>query len=379
MSSNWTSSDQEGLAATEAIPPGRASSPDAIPPGRPIPPGRAIPPGRPIPAGRAIPPGRPIPPGRAIPPGRPIPPGRAIPPGRPIPPGRGDQLAEVLDPAQWGAALATLFYERSAVVRLGARLVAAEHRVPLLAIDRAAKPPAYVQPGGAVPEGKDGTVGLDPRKFKLGAVVRVSSERFDAAMENAELIGLLLEDLAEALALRADRAFLAGPGGDVEPKGIKRRDQVHKVKKPKPGADDLETAREILKTLRDEQHVVFRNPGWVLHPATFDRLTRELTLPSGNPLDASPLLAADGSDGGTLLGYPFVTSEAAKEGERKPTMFFSADWSEAWIGADPALATVEISTSAAFASDDILIRAVMRHDFTLRRPEFFAISPPDSA
>jgi HK97 family phage major capsid protein len=368
MSTDWTSSDQEGVAATEAIPPGRPIPPGrAIPPGRPIPPGRALNARGTIPAPAAIPPGRPIPPGRAIPPGRPIPPGRAIPPGRPIPPGRGDQLAEILDPAQWGAVVSTLFYERSAVLRLGARLVAAEHKVPLPVIDRTTSD--YLQPGQDIPEVQDGGGGVDPTANKLGAVVRISSERFGVALENPEVTALLLEDLAEALALRADRAFLQGDGKS-KPQGIKGAKGVQDVKTK---GDELATAREILRRLRQRPDVVFRNPGWVLSPITVDALTKNPKLPSGNPLDASPLLQADGSDGGTLIGYPFVTSEAASDGGT-PAMFFSADWGEAWIAAYRGLATVDISTDAAFGQDDVLIRAVMRHDFNLRRPTFFVFS-----
>jgi HK97 family phage major capsid protein len=370
MSSDWMSSDDEGLAGTEAIPAGRP-----IPADRPIPAGRAIPAGRPIPAGRAIPAGRPIPAGRAIPAGRPIPAGRAggvqpeaIPAGRPIPAGRGDQLAGVLEPAQWGAVVSTLLFERSALLRLGARLIAADQKVPLLTIDRSTAD--YVESRNPLPEGSDGDAGLNPTAYKLGAVLRLSSERFGAAMDNSESIGPLLEDLAEALALRADGAFLVGTGRN-EPRGIANRVDEGVHDEPLD-ADRLAAAREMLAELRGRADVVFRNPGWVLHPRILEDLGK-IKLPNGNPLGASPLLQGDGSDGGLLLGYAFVTSEAASK-NGSPAMFFSADWSEAWIAADRWLAAVDISSSTAFGTDELLVRAVTRHDFTLRRPRFFAFS-----
>jgi HK97 family phage major capsid protein len=207
----------------------------------------------------------------------------------------------------------------------------------------------------------------------LAALVRVPGERFRGALERPEVAGVLLEDLAEGLALRADNAFLHGTGIPSEPVGIRRRvaDGVHQVP---AGADGLATARAVLTVLRGQQRTPFRNPGWLLHPNALDALTG-VALPDGNPLDASAILQADGSDGGTFLGYPFVASEAAEDGQGNPTMYFSADWSEAWLGADRDLAAVDVSDDAAFERDAKLVRAVMRHDFALRRPNVFAFSP----
>ena len=147
----------------------------------------------------------------------------------------------------------------------------------------------------------------------------------------------------------------------------------------------------MLGEIRRREQVRFGNAGWVIHPYWLDALTRLLTEDAqqqgwGAGLDALSccLLAPDGRDGGRLFGFPYVVTRAATgrlaAGERtdigdsdldRAWIYFSSDWSEAWIGADPDVVAVDVSVDAHFQSDETVVRAVVNHDFLLRRPRFF--------
>jgi hypothetical protein len=61
----------------------------------------------------------------------------------------------------------------------------------------------------------------------------------------------------------------------------------------------------------------------------------------------------------------------------KTRIHLSSDWSEAWIGVEHEPVTVSISVDAEFQSDETVIRAVMNHDFLLRRPGYFLYADRD--
>jgi HK97 family phage major capsid protein len=134
----------------------------------------------------------------------------------------------------------------------------------------------------------------------------------------------------------------------------------------------------MVRQLRNVDRVRFAKPGWVIDVRTLEALTTS-TDGLGRTLDATRLLVLDDADGGFLLGYPFVATTAAREGSTrnpKSRMYFSADWSEAWIGIDQHLVSVDFSTETAFTTDETIVRAVMHHDFVVRTPRLFAFTLP---
>ena len=189
---------------------------------------------------------------------------------------------------------------------------------------------------------------------------------------------------------KADRAFLQGDPVGLAPVGIRRTVAVQPNPAPRDANDVLQIVRTMVGTIRRRPQVRFGNAGWILHPFWVDALTRVLTtdyqqMGWGRGLDAASkeLLAPDGHDGGTLLGFPFISTRAATgdrdrvAGDAKKAdlsrawIHFSSDWSEAWIGAGRGLVTVDVSIDAEFQTDETVIRAVMNHDFLVRRPQYF--------
>lgn len=283
---------------------------------------------------------------------------------------------DVLDPVVWSADITELVYERSAVMRLGATVVFGidELQVPV------STPATGFRASGAVGPAPGGTVSvvLRPGDWKLEASIFVPVRLLYGLAANPHLAYAIKVDLAEALALTADQAFLSGAalGG---PQGI--GDRVARTGPAGGGGQLLTRLRSMSSAVRAAHPV--RSPGWILHPGALDDIAQFLTrngltqaAAEGRTVDTFPLLRYDGSDGGTLLGFPFVTSAPAAAANQT-LAYLSADWQEAWIGLDPYGVTVAVPGASAAAgapagSGDVVITASMPLDFTLRRPAAFA-------
>jgi hypothetical protein len=307
-----------------------------------------------------------------------------------------------LDPATWSADIAELFCAMSATVRLGARIVydidsllipnrrveavylARPDRIDspgeLLEAEQRDTEPERARSAAAVGRSRvsAGQRLLRPSDHALSVQIVVRNSLIRTVERHPDVADALKQDIARALVFEADGAFLHGGDGQPEPAGI----TAYCRELGNGGSDNpLELARAILRQLRVEEPKRFENPGWIFDPATLDELTRQLTaenVPSKErsmrTLDATRLLELDGLDGGMLLGYPFLVSRAAAEEDDASRMYFSSDWAEAWIAAGSDLVCVDFSTEADFAADSTIVRAVMNHDFVVRRPGLFTFT-----
>jgi HK97 family phage major capsid protein len=309
---------------------------------------------------------------------------------------RGDGGDGLLDPDEWADDIAELFFATSAVVRLGASIVVADEPVRLPSIESAPgvaryiPRPAVIDPSSAPqpdttdrkkPAADAGQRILRPERHEVAVTVAIPNEVARALAETPELAWPLKQDLADDLALAADRAFLRGAGDD-EPLGITSTFGVLSLP---PGTDFIGAFRRALAQAYATQ-TPLRAPGWVISAARYAALVTALTDDGrgeagagGRTLDNSRLLTYDGNGGGLLFGYPFaITPAATQPGAMPPVdeVYFAADWREAWIAVDRQLVTVDLSTDADFGTDETVVRAVMRHDFVVRRPRAFVHTVP---
>jgi HK97 family phage major capsid protein len=291
---------------------------------------------------------------------------------------------------EWSEDTAELVCEHSAVIRLGARVVVSRHAVALPGLQGGPRPRYLQQRQPIDPATGDSRrqrterkpeVHLDhrvlrPGEHELAVQVVVPDGLLDVLAEQPEVAWAVKDDLASALAREADAAFLHGTGGS-SPLGIAN---TAGVLAPPPAVDPLADARAMVSAARIAGHGRFRTPGWVLHPRKLDALSGLLTTdfqagaPGGTSLDSERLLSYDGYDGGSLLGYPFLVTSAALDPAGRPGSFFASDWHEAWVGVHERLVKIDVSAHARLESDEVVIRAVMHHDFALRRPELFTYS-----
>jgi capsid protein len=305
---------------------------------------------------------------------------------------RADVPDGVLDRDEWADDVAELFCATSAVLSLGASVVFADcdgdTPVPSIEVDRGVA--RYLptrrdvvepcRPAGATGassrEDSESTLPapseadlekpsmpaarriLRPRDHELAVKVVVPDDLARDLADRPELAWPLKQDLAEDLALSADGAFLRGTGRpSPEPCGISATSGVVQS----TGATGIDSFRQIVTELRRTPVAFFRAPGFILGPDVFDAVAK--TSLDSRSLDSTRLLEYDSR---RLFGYPYAISPAAGQ-----QVYFSADWGEAWIACDRALVTIDVSTSSHFQTDETVIRAVMRHDFLVRRPAAF--------
>jgi Phage capsid family len=294
---------------------------------------------------------------------------------------RDEEGDGTLDAAEWSAGVAEQFCQCSAVIRLGARVVYDDREVPVPAVeDPEAQPPFdYLEESARKPQARVSQRVLRPRDHELALKVILPNRLARDLVGYPELAWAMREDIARKLANRADRAFLHGVAANHEPVGVAGTQGVATQALPAGANPDLlATARAMIDHVR-RAGAHFNAAGWVLHPQALAELTAHTTgdfqgRGPGEALDSRRgLLAYDGADGGALLGYPFIVSDAAGQPN---DMVFSADWGEAWIGVDPDLVTVDISTDVNFQTDETVVRSVMHHDFVVRTPGAFIHTAP---
>jgi HK97 family phage major capsid protein len=285
-----------------------------------------------------------------------------------------------LDPGVWSQEITELFMQRSSLLRLGASLVASDGYVLIPTASNVATPPGYLDTTtqGGVEKGREKPLArvskerVWPDKSELAWQVAIPDNLFESIARYPEIAWRLKEDIARGLALVADRALLTGDGTQQRPKGIKARIGPPVTVAAK-GLDQLLFA--MLAKCRNARQDVYELAGWILHPTTFDKISR-LFQGQETSGGATRLLENDGTGGGRLLGFPFVLSSATGDDDGNDRrIFFSSDWGEAWLITYPEVVRVDISFETGFQQDETVIRAVLWHDFTLRRRDVFAYAP----
>jgi HK97 family phage major capsid protein len=300
-----------------------------------------------------------------------------------------------LDPEEWAADIAALFCEYSAVLRLGANLVSGLSELPFpnppvvgvarylpepkLGDDDDIDPAAVADATASVSKKTSTQLSyrrLKARAHELTVQIAVRNRLVRTIVQHPEVAWALKQDIASALAFRADQGFLRGKPDDRAPRGIAC---MKRTIAQEAGNDALDTARQMVSALRTSERR-FTNPGWILHPVTLDALGKLLSDHAAKN-DAGQLLTYDGADGGTLLGYPYIVSAATHAGapEESERLFFGSDWTEAWVGVEDPLVTVDVAPDIRLENDETVLRAVTQHDFVLRTPAMFVHTGPKEA
>jgi HK97 family phage major capsid protein len=294
-----------------------------------------------------------------------------------------------LVPPEFSEEIVKLLRARSAVMALGPRIVAVKKELDVTSISSGSSA-AYVAENAPIPV-SEMTFAQQAllRPKELAALVPISNRLLRDAVDSPDVEQVIREDLAEVLALRADLAFIEGTGTGGEPKGI--RNTAGTTSGPSfgtngrtPTFDDLKAVVASLRAL----NAPFMRPGWLFHPRLLATL-ETVKDTTGRYLADSDLLTFDAiGGGGTLLGFPFRTSGQIPTnittGSSSDTSYiiFSSDWQEAWVGENETL-TIEVSAEAAydagsglvsaFQNNQSLFRAIIAHDFALRRPQLFVV------
>jgi HK97 family phage major capsid protein len=295
-----------------------------------------------------------------------------------------------LVPVEVAAEVLTILRSRSAVMRMGPRIVPVEKELDVVSLASGATA-AYVSENFPIPTSEQTfaeSVLLRPKE--LAALVPVSDRLLRDAADSPDVEEVVREDLAEVLGLRADLAFLRGTG-TTEPLGVRNASGLTAA--PNLGANGaaptFDNLKDMVANLR-AANAPFERPGWIFNPRTINTLEKVKDGQGRYLADAGLLTFDRTGGGGTLLGFPFRTSTQIPinltTGSSTDTseIYFSSDWQECWIGENEEL-RIEISGEAAYTTDggttwisafqnrQHLFRATWSHDLGLRRPSLFSV------
>jgi HK97 family phage major capsid protein len=240
---------------------------------------------------------------------------------------------------------------------------------------------------------------MQPRP--LGSLVAVSNRLLaDAVAGNPSSAGsaemVIQADLADLMAVTMDAGLLTGAAGTASPKGILSYSGTTPLPAGVIGANGSSPSYSILTAIvgaLQQQSMPFSSPGWIFSGRTLQSLM-SLVNSYGEPLllgRPGLLTVNPAGSSGTLLGYPWVTTNAIPNNQvygtanNASTIIFSSDWSELFIG-DWQLLAIDSSQEASYTPDggttwisayqsaQTVVRALLWCDQALRRPAAFVLA-----
>jgi HK97 family phage major capsid protein len=210
---------------------------------------------------------------------------------------------------------------------------------------------------------------------KLAALVPISNDLIRyASMDSSAVIR---DDLVASLAQAENSAFLRGQGVAGEPRGLRYWANAANLLLTAGAwttlANCVADLGTMVLTLRNANVPMIR-PAWIMSPTAWNRL---MTLQNANGF----FVFRQEMVAGALWGWPFgvTTQVPATAGSAE---FYLVDMADAIIGESQNL-IVDASTEAAyydgsavvasFSQDQTVVRAIMEHDFAMRRDVSVAI------
>jgi len=217
---------------------------------------------------------------------------------------------------------------------------------------------------------------------KLAALIPVSNDLLRYSQPSADVI--IRNDVVRALQSREDQAFIRDDGTSGTPKGLRYQinlatNLINATNAVSLSAVTTDLGRCIL--LLQEANIPLSRGGWLMAPRTLHYLMT-VQNSSGFFVYRDELLR------GTLWGFPYATTTTipitqmnvgatADESE-----VYFGDFDEAILGESANLlvdASQEAayydgsSVVAAYSQDQTVVRAIMEHDFALRRDTSFGV------
>jgi HK97 family phage major capsid protein len=301
-----------------------------------------------------------------------------------------------LVPVELYPEITQLIRARTAVMKLKPKLVDVDKELDVPAMTTGASASWTAENAPIVVSEQTFGIPLTLSPKELSALVPMSNRVLRDASSNPSIAEAVTEDLAAVIALGLDAGFLAGTGSEPQPRGILNVSDT--TAGPDLGTDGASITFDELKAIPAKLRALnapFMSPGWVFNARLLETLEL-LKDADGRYLAETDLLSFDATGGGgTLLGFPFVTTSQLPTTETRgsstdaSTIVFGSDWStECWLGVNQAF-TLDLSNEASYGVPDgdggttwvsayqnkqTLFRANAAYDIGLRRPGLFVVT-----
>jgi len=187
------------------------------------------------------------------------------------------------------------------------------------------------------------------------------------------------------MALREDEAFLRGNGTASSPLGVLYTNDVQQniLGNGNGATPDMNTLPRIMR-LAKEAFSRFVKPAWIMNARTEEVF---YNLKTANNV---PIYREEMDKNKTLHGFPYFRSEQIPNNLTVGSSsgicseIYFGDWNEAIIAEQSTMETMASLEASyrnaagnyvsAFASDQLVIKAISRHDFGLRQPAVFIVT-----
>ena len=287
-----------------------------------------------------------------------------------------------LVPEVYASEIIELLYPATVIYELGARRLGMANGNLNLPKIKTGSRAMFTGEQRAIPKTAPKFGNLKLSAKKLTALIPMSNDLLRSTnFDNDVIVG---QDVTKQMALGIDWGAFLGTGGEFQPLGILRNKGVLNVDVTTLGTDYASTTGELTAMFPNylvasvlKNNVFADGLGFVFNTSVeqFFKSVRDNT--------GGFIFAEEMSKNGTLVGYPYKTTNLLETSGGKTCIIFG-NWNDLVIGEQGAL---EIETSregswtddagniiSAFENDQTLIRAINHVDTGLRHDESFAVA-----
>lgn len=283
-----------------------------------------------------------------------------------------------LVPPEYSTQLIEMIYAQTVVRKAGATVIPMNSNTLYIPKQTGSATANWIGENTAITDSNPTFEQIQLTAKKLAAMVVFSNELLQDS--NPQVEAIVMNDLAKAIALAEDLAFLQGTGTNNEPKGIINQTSINTILAGTDGADlTYDMIIDAIKSIQTASLGNFKPNAIIMHPAVYYKLAK--TKDSTGRYLIEPIYNASAATDfpGTLMGMPVLTTTAIPTnlttGDATNTTYvILGQFDQAIIGERGGVELLASNTAGNFFANDVMgIRATVRLDFALRHPEAFCV------
>lgn len=283
-----------------------------------------------------------------------------------------------LVPPEYSTQLIQMVYAKTVVRKAGTTVIPMNSNILYIPKQNGTANAAWLGENTTISDSNPTFTQVQLTAKKLAAMAIFSNELLQDS--NPQVESVVMNDLANVLAVAQDNAFLQGTGTNNQPKGIINQTGINTITAGANGADlTYDMIIDAIAAIQKASLGNFKPNAIIMHPSIYykamkqkDSMGRYLIEPIQNASAATDFP-------GTIMGIPVLTTTTIPTdlttGTSTTTSYvILGQFDEAIIGERGGVELLASNTAGSFFTNDAMgIRATVRLDFTLRHPEAFCV------